>query len=1263
MRAFAAHIGIRSLAILTSALLLVAGYAAVTHATSATAGISSAPTVANLQTDSLVAPLGITDETPTLSWVDSSTTNGVTQSAYQIQAASSAAALASGTGLLWDSGKVGSSAQHAVYAGAALASRSSVVWQVRVWDSTGASSGWSTPSTFELGLTKASDWSAQWITDPHWTGDDAGVSSSSRSPVTATFTPVQARYVRLNITQLGASPAGDSHFYAQLAEMQVFGPASPTTDLALGRPVTTSNSMEAWGWGAAYLTDGVDDSQNPNAHGWTTNASNSANISSAPVWVTIDLGSVMTVSSISLWPRTDYFTSAGTTTSFPVSYSLQTSSTTNATASFTTQYSATNQAAPPKPTPPTTVTFPAVSARYVRLNITELGAAVAGGSSYYAQLAEIGVFGPNTAGDLASGKTVTASESIEGYGWSASYLTDGVDDTLNGNAHGWSSNAHSSPNVSSTPISVVIDLGSVQTISSIKLYERDDYLSTTGGTPSFPVNYTIATSATTNTTAGFTTQATVTGQATPPVETQTPASMPLLDKPFTTSGTPVKARLFISGIGIVVPSLNGVNLGNNVLAPGDSNLSVRLGYSEYDVTSLLNANSANVLGIALGLGDRYIQPTSAAQGNRYVKYSTTPATGLPRAIAQLEITYANGSVQTIDTDGTWTSRLGPTTVSAWFGGESYDARLETPGWNSPGAAATASYPAAVTTAPFPTTTLVGLTSPPLQVVSQRTGTDMGSPVAGSELYNFGVNAAGWEQFTISAPAGTTLTFTPGELLANGQVEQDDGNIGTPVYDTFTSNGTTETWHPSFSYHGFQYIEVSGITTGVKISAPTQLIIRAANTPVGTFTSSSATVNAIYALVDRAVQSNMMSILTDCPSREKLGWNEEVGLLFPMIARSYDIDAYGKTLVANLADSQLSDGLVPDISPEATVFSGGFRDDVNWGSSMIQVPWAMYQNYGDVATLSTYYSNMAAYLAYLQTKAVGNLVVYGSNGLGDWGETSVTSVTTPVDLVENWGYYRDELAMANIATVLGKTADAATYQADAAATLSAFTAKWYSSSTQTVANGTQSAMAMALDIGAVPTAAIPTVTAKLVAAINTAGGLAVGEIGLTPMFRVLSETGNDALAYQIVTENKVGGYGYFVAQGATSLPEYWNLTGSHNHFMLGAVDNFIEGDLAGINQASGSVDWDNVVIKPAVVGGMTTASGSLQTDHGLVASSWTLGSLGVSLTATIPVGSTATIDVPVTGTTVPATPSGATYQGTSGGYAQYSVGSGTWSFVA
>jgi alpha-L-rhamnosidase len=1244
-------------ALAAAALLTVVALGGGTGVDAATP--TSSTTVANLRTDALTNPLGLGDATPTLSWIDSSPASGTTQVAYEIQAASTSANLAAGGPLLWDSGQVSSSATNATYAGTAIGSRAAVVWQVRVWDSSGAVSSWSAPATFELGLLNQTNWTAQWITDPHWTGASAGTAGGTRSPFNATFAPVQAQYVQLAISQLGGSPAGDPKFYAQLAQIEIYGPASPTTNLALGKTVTASNSLEGYGWGAANLTDGEEDTQNQNARGWSTTGATSANVSSSPVIVTINLGSVQTINSVNLWPRTDYFTSAGTTASFPVAFTIA-SSLTNATGSYTSDYGATSAPVPAKPTPPTTVAFTAVKARYVRLTVTGLGALPSGSTSYYAQLAELAVFGPSVAGDLALNKTVTASDSYEAYGWSAAYLTDGVTNTLNGNAHGWSSNAHTSANVASAPITVTIDLGSVQNVSSVRLFERDDFLSTTGGTPSFPVNYSISTS--TAATSGYATNATVSGQAAPAVVKNNPASLPLLDKQFTATGAPVSARLFVSGIGIVVPSINGATIGNAVLAPGDSNTADRLDYAEYDVTSLIQPNAANVVGLALGLGDRYIQPTSAAQGNRYVKYTTTAPNGLPRAIAQLELTYANGSVQTIPTDSTWTSRLGPTTVTAWFGGESYDARLESPGWNSPGSAATASYNAIATTAPYPTTQLVASSTPPLEVVAQNAGVNLGSPVTGSQLYNFGVNAAGWEQFTISAPAGTTLTFTPGELLQNGQVEQDNGNLGTPVYDTFTSNGTTETWHPSFDYHGFQYIQVSGIVAGVTISSPTQLVIRADNDTAGTFTSSDATINAVHALVNRAVQSNMMSILTDCPSREKLGWNEEVHLLFNMIAREYDIQAYGENLVQNLADAQLSNGLVPDISPEATVFSGAFRDDVNWGSSMIMVPWSLYTNYGDTATLATFYPNMAAYLAYLQTKAVGNLVVYGSNGLGDWGETSVTSVTTPVDLVENWGYYQDEEAMANIASVLGKTTDAATYRADAAATLSAFTAKWYNASSQTVANGTQSAIAMALDIGAVPSAAVPTVTGELVSAINTAGGLAVGEIGLTPVFRVLSESGNDALLYKIVTANKIGGYGYFVAQGATSLPEYWNLTGSHNHFMLGAVDDWINTDLAGIQQAPGDVDYTSLVIRPSVVGGMTSSSGSLQTTHGTITTSWSVGTGGVSLSATIPMGSTATVDVPVTGTTPPTAPAGATYLGIVGGYAEFSVGPGSWSFT-
>jgi hypothetical protein len=204
--------------------------------------------------------------------------------------------------------------------------------------------------------------------------------------------------------------------------------------------------------------------------------------------------------------------------------------------------------------------------------------------------------------------------------------------------------------------------------------------------------------------------------------------------------------------------------------------------------------------------------------------------------------------------------------------------------------------------------------------------------------------------------------------------------------------------------------------------------------------------------------------------------------------------------------------------------------------------------------------------------------------------------------------------------------------------------------------------MALDIGAVPAAGTAAVTQKLAAAIDAAGGFAVGEIGLTPLFRVLSAAGQQQLIYNAVTSQKVGGYGYFVGQGLTSLPEYWNITsGSRNHWMLGGVDNWITGNIAGIQQASGSVDFQNIVIQPAIVGNMTSASGSFETNHGTIQSSWSNGKSGFALSATIPVGSTGTINLPIT-SPLPATPAGATYAGTASGFAQYRVGAGTYVFT-
>ena len=195
------------------------------------------------------------------------------------------------------------------------------------------------------------------------------------------------------------------------------------------------------------------------------------------------------------------------------------------------------------------------------------------------------------------------------------------------------------------------------------------------------------------------------------------------------------------------------------------------------------------------------------------------------------------------------------------------------------------------------------------------------------------------------------------------------------------------------------------------------MLRAANERTGSFASSNQLLNSIHTIIDRAIQSNMYSVLTDCPHREKLGWLEEYHLVFGSIARNYDVAAYYRSLVRTIAEAQTPDGLVPDIAPEYTVFSGGFRDDPNWGGAMVLLPWEMYRAYGDVQTLRTYYPQMVKYLDYLAGKASGDILAYG---LGDW---IAFDQTTPLGVTATFAYHRLASAMGRIATVLGKTADA------------------------------------------------------------------------------------------------------------------------------------------------------------------------------------------------------------------------------------------------
>lgn len=731
-------------------------------------------------------------------------------------------------------------------------------------------------------------------------------------------------------------------------------------------------------------------------------------------------------------------------------------------------------------------------------------------------------------------------------------------------------------------------------------------------------------------------------------------ALPLFAKQFTLTKPISKARLYMTGLGVYDASLNGKPVSKAVLQPPETDYLKRVIYTTYNVTSLLQQGS-DTLGVQLGNGIANVPSTPG----RYEKFAATMST--PKLLAQLEVTYTDGTTALIVSDTSWRTTSGPTTFSNWFGGEDYDARLAQAGWQNPGANLSSWQAATQTSAPSTQAVLNAQMMPSLQQVGTLHPVSITQPKTGNYVFDFGTNFAGWEQLQVSGPAGTKITMTPGELLnSDGTVSQT--TTGSPIYDDYILSGNgTETWHPDFMYHGFRYLQVTGLPTTPTTSTFTGLEVSTANASAGTFTSGNTLLNSINQIIDQAIQNNMYSVLTDCPHREKLGWLEEAHLVFDSVSRTYDVAAYYRELIRNMADAQTSSGLVPDISPEYVVFSGGYRDDPNWGSTLIISAWQLYQTYGDVGTLRAYYANMQNYLVYLQSKASGNLLNYG---LGEW---AAIDTSTPVGVTASYAYYEDALTMSKVAATLGHTSDASSYNNLAQQIASAFNTTYFNTMTHnTYANGTQADDAFALDMGIVPAQYQSAVLQHLVSAIQSNNDhLTVGEIALPSLLRALAQGVRDDMLYAVATQTAYPSYGYMVSTGSTALTEYWDGakgTGSQDHFMLGAIKNWFSSNLGGIQADPGAVAYNKLIIRPAGVGNLTQAASTYNTPYGQASSSWAKTGSSLQLQVVIPVNTTATVQLPVN-PVQPIATTGQGFQRFQNGYAVYSIGSGSYTFTS
>ncbi|MFC5800502.1 family 78 glycoside hydrolase catalytic domain [Streptomyces formicae] len=899
---------------------------------------------------------------------------------------------------------------------------------------------------------------------------------------------------------------------------------------------------------------------------------------------------------------------------------------------------------------PVVVTLPRTTARYVRLDVTELGLPLEG--EWRLQLGEIEVR-DSAAADVnhAKGAAVTASETDTVRKiWEPALAVDGVTNSALDRSAGYASLKHDGPG---SPVTLTLDMKAAKTFDQVLLYPRADVLTADGQVPNFPVDYSVSTAEVPE--GPWTKAAEVTGQQTP--EPYLPAGLPLFAKDFTLPKGTRSARLYLAGLGIHDARINGEPVGDAVLEPANTDFADRVQYATYDVTDRLR-RGGNTLAVALGNGASNVVSTADRYRKWYGNFSD------PKLVAQLEITLDDGSVRRVTTGSDWRTTLGPTTSSNWYGGEDYDARREIAGWDEPGRDRDrSSWPAAVALGrPGGTEEPAALSAretEPVRVIETLKGTEVAG-AEGSRVFDLGRNIAGWPEITVTAPAGTTVRIYPAESLKDGHAFQSISNVGAPLWDSYTTKGggRAETWHPTFSYHGFRYLELKGLPAGATVSVRGK-VLHADNSSAGGFASSNQLVNGIHGLIRRAVEGNMMSVLTDCPSREKLGWLEQNQLVFPTLAANYDMRAYLRKIVRDMADAQTPEGLVPSTVPDYVELSGGYRNDANWGGAFVLVPWQLYTTYGDEETLRTYYPRMKQYVTFLEQKVSGGILDYG---LGDW---ITPDRTFPRAVAGTYGYWRVVDGLSRIADVLGEDADAALYREKADGSAKALSDKYYDPAAGTFGGGGQGAEALALDMGAVPAGERDRLLAHFTNAVVAADHhLVLGEISLPAALRVLSESGRDDIVYKIATQTTSPSYGYQVLAGNTTLGETWDggPGQSQNHFMLGAIDAWFTGRLPGIQQRPGSAGYRELLIAPAVVGDLTSASGSYTTPYGTVRTSWKREGTAYRLDATVPAGTTAEIRVPITSGTVHAARDARLVR-TQDGVAVYEVGSGTWTFTS
>ena len=737
----------------------------------------------------------------------------------------------------------------------------------------------------------------------------------------------------------------------------------------------------------------------------------------------------------------------------------------------------------------------------------------------------------------------------------------------------------------------------------------------------------------------------------------------LLRKDFNLSQTPSRAVLYVTSLGLVEPHVNGAKVGGDYFVPGWTDYTKRVYYRAYDVTALLQPGT-NTMGAIVG--DGWFRGNVSILGQNYYGTKT-------RLCAELHLFYAGGTKQVIASDATWLAGFGPIQQSDIQSGEQYDARMELPGWDSPGFSNAAW--SAVTNGAQVAPLITAAPAESVQTNQPIVPVGITQPQAGNYVVDFGQNFAGWARLTVSnQPAGSAIVMRFGEWLnPDGTVYRANLRSAAATDTYICKGGGVETWEPHFTYHGFQYLEVTGLAQAPSTNTFAGIVVHSGLAPAGSFHCSDGQINRIYSNMLWSVRANSFDIPTDCPQRdERMGWCDGTEVM-----RSGMFMAQGESFFSkwyqDMVDGKLDATTFPQMAPTPHK-NFGFAS--GWSDCGVLVPYWLYQTYGNTRLASRFYPDMASHLQHYAATAINFIGQSGS--YGDW---LATDNSTPGNLVSTAFYAGCASDMAEMAQALGKTNDASTYGQLFTNICQAFQTNFVARD-GTVGSGSESGYVLALYFNLLTPAQRVLAAQKLVGAVQAQNGHpSTGMVTTHWLLPTLSAIGRSDLAYQMLAETNYPSWGYWLSLGATTMWEQWNSVNgdgtvntncynypmdSLNHANFGTCAEWFYRGILGIDLLQPG--FGKILIHPQIGGDLTSATGSYDSIQGPIASAWTLTNHWLNLNATIPANTTAEIDVPttnagaITESGMPALSSpGVTYVGVSNGAAIYTVGSGNYNF--